>query len=150
MSGTQLSSLLLYLMAVIPKSGASHRQVLRGPALQESKVDSVWGCLLTSATHLFLCVNDHSWDVSGSQRNLLWLWFRYFCEDVDFNLRTNSSGLLICRFNNFSLMKKHIQVGGQRDFIIKPKIMVSMQAWFYYWNKDNNFLIDIFVIRYWH
>ncbi|XP_012870277.1 PREDICTED: GREB1-like protein [Dipodomys ordii] len=50
---------------------------------------------------------------------------RYFCEDVDFNLRTNSSGLLICRFNNFSLMKKHIQVGGQRDFIIKPKIMVS-------------------------
>ncbi|XP_036887584.1 GREB1-like protein [Sturnira hondurensis] len=50
---------------------------------------------------------------------------RYFCEDIDFNLRTNSSGLLICRFNNFSLMKKHIQVGGQRDFIIKPKIMVS-------------------------
>uniref|UniRef100_A0A8C8SJB7 GREB1 like retinoic acid receptor coactivator n=1 Tax=Pelusios castaneus TaxID=367368 RepID=A0A8C8SJB7_9SAUR len=50
---------------------------------------------------------------------------RYFCEDVDFNLRTNSSGLLICRFNNFSLMKKHIQVGGQRDFAIKPKIMVS-------------------------
>ncbi|VFV28310.1 Hypothetical predicted protein [Lynx pardinus] len=48
---------------------------------------------------------------------------RYFCEDVDFNLRTNSSGLLICRFNNFSLMKKHVQVGGQRDFIIKPKIM---------------------------
>ncbi|XP_024894383.1 GREB1-like protein isoform X2 [Pteropus alecto] len=50
---------------------------------------------------------------------------RYFCEDVDFNLRTNSSGLLICRFNNFSLMKKHVQIGGQRDFIIKPKIMVS-------------------------
>uniref|UniRef100_A0A8C9IS22 GREB1 like retinoic acid receptor coactivator n=1 Tax=Piliocolobus tephrosceles TaxID=591936 RepID=A0A8C9IS22_9PRIM len=50
---------------------------------------------------------------------------RYFCEDVDFNLRTNSSGLFICRFNNFSLMKKHVQVGGQRDFIIKPKIMVS-------------------------
>ncbi|XP_055481251.1 GREB1-like protein [Psammomys obesus] len=50
---------------------------------------------------------------------------RYFCEDVDFNLRTNSSGLLICRFNNFSVMKKHIQAGGQRDFIIKPKVMVS-------------------------
>ncbi|XP_075388810.1 GREB1-like protein isoform X3 [Tenrec ecaudatus] len=50
---------------------------------------------------------------------------RYFCEDVDFNLRTNSSGLLICRFNNFSLMKKHVQVGGQRDFAIKPKIIVS-------------------------
>ncbi|XP_042299010.1 GREB1-like protein isoform X5 [Sceloporus undulatus] len=50
---------------------------------------------------------------------------RYFCEDVDFNLRTNSSGLLICCFNNFSLMKKHIQVGGQKDFDIKPKVMVS-------------------------
>ncbi|XP_072854934.2 GREB1-like protein isoform X6 [Pogona vitticeps] len=50
---------------------------------------------------------------------------RYFCEDVDFNLRTNSSGLLICCFNNFSLMKKHIQVGGQKDFDIKPKIMIS-------------------------
>ncbi|XP_026526056.1 GREB1-like protein [Notechis scutatus] len=50
---------------------------------------------------------------------------RYFCEDVDFSLRTNSSGLLICCFNNFSLMKKHIQVGGQKDFDIKPKIMVS-------------------------
>ncbi|XP_077208750.1 GREB1-like protein isoform X4 [Paroedura picta] len=50
---------------------------------------------------------------------------RYFCEDVDFNLRTNSSGLLICSFNNFSLMKKHIQVGGQKDFAVKPKIMVS-------------------------
>ncbi|XP_062986689.1 GREB1-like protein isoform X2 [Elgaria multicarinata webbii] len=50
---------------------------------------------------------------------------RYFCEDLDFNLRTNSSGLLICCFNNFSLMKKHIQVGGQKDFEIKPKIMVS-------------------------
>ncbi|XP_070369475.1 GREB1-like protein isoform X9 [Equus asinus] len=53
---------------------------------------------------------------------------RYFCEDVDFNLRTNSSGLLICRFNNFSLMKKHVQVGGQRDFIIKPKIMLSFES----------------------
>ncbi|XP_054250684.1 GREB1-like protein [Indicator indicator] len=50
---------------------------------------------------------------------------RYFCEDVDFNLRTNSSGLLICRFNNFSVMKKHIQVGGQKDFVVKPKVMVS-------------------------
>ncbi|KFQ09967.1 GREB1-like [Haliaeetus albicilla] len=50
---------------------------------------------------------------------------RYFCEDVDFNLRTNSSGLLICRFNNYSVMKKHIQVGGQKDFVVKPKIMVS-------------------------
>lgn len=56
---------------------------------------------------------------------VLCLMSRYFCEDVDFNLRTNSSGLLICRFNNFSVMKKHIQVGGQKDFVVKPKIMVS-------------------------
>ncbi|XP_064410250.1 GREB1-like protein [Latimeria chalumnae] len=50
---------------------------------------------------------------------------RYFCEDIDFNLRTNSSGLLICRFNNFSVMKKNIQVGGQKDFTIRPKVMVT-------------------------
>ncbi|XP_078253428.1 GREB1-like protein isoform X2 [Rhinoraja longicauda] len=49
---------------------------------------------------------------------------RYICEDIDFNLRTNSSGLLLCRFNHFSLMKKCIQVGGHKDFVIKPKIMV--------------------------
>ncbi|KAM6457238.1 GREB1-like protein isoform 7-T9 [Liasis olivaceus] len=56
---------------------------------------------------------------------------RYFCEDVDFNLRTNSSGLLICCFNNFSLMKKHIQVGGQKDFDIKPKVMIPPQGHFH-------------------
>ncbi|KAG9478989.1 hypothetical protein GDO78_012584 [Eleutherodactylus coqui] len=50
---------------------------------------------------------------------------RYFCEDIDFNLRANSGNLLICRFNNFSLMKKHIQVGGHKDFIVKPKIMIT-------------------------
>ncbi|KAM5157430.1 GREB1-like protein [Mantella aurantiaca] len=49
---------------------------------------------------------------------------RYFCEDLDFNLRVNSGGLLICRFNNFSLMKKHIHVGGHKDFIVKPKVML--------------------------
>ncbi|KAG8571101.1 hypothetical protein GDO81_011524 [Engystomops pustulosus] len=53
---------------------------------------------------------------------------RYFCEDIDFNLRANSGGLLICRFNNFSLMKKHIQVGGHKDFIVKPKIMITESA----------------------
>ncbi|XP_053323683.1 GREB1-like protein [Spea bombifrons] len=50
---------------------------------------------------------------------------RYFCEDIDLNLRANSGGLLICRFNNFSLMKKHIHVGGHKDFIVKPKIMIT-------------------------
>uniref|UniRef100_A0A8C7Y7H4 GREB1 like retinoic acid receptor coactivator n=1 Tax=Oryzias sinensis TaxID=183150 RepID=A0A8C7Y7H4_9TELE len=47
----------------------------------------------------------------------------YDCEEVDINLRINSSGLLLCRFNNFSLMKKHIPVGGNKDFVVKPKLM---------------------------
>ncbi|XP_069777805.1 GREB1-like protein isoform X2 [Narcine bancroftii] len=51
---------------------------------------------------------------------------RYTCEDIDFNLRTNSNGLLLCRFNHFNLMKKCIQVGGHKDFVIKPKIMISV------------------------
>ncbi|XP_049338795.1 GREB1-like protein isoform X2 [Astyanax mexicanus] len=46
---------------------------------------------------------------------------RFMCEEVDFNLRVNSSGLLICRFNNFSTMKKHITTGGHKAMIIKPK-----------------------------
>uniref|UniRef100_A0A3P8Q4G4 GREB1 like retinoic acid receptor coactivator n=1 Tax=Astatotilapia calliptera TaxID=8154 RepID=A0A3P8Q4G4_ASTCA len=49
---------------------------------------------------------------------------RYGCEEVDFNLRVNSSGLLLCRFNNFFLMKKHIPVGGRnKEFLVKPKLM---------------------------
>ncbi|XP_047446080.1 GREB1-like protein isoform X2 [Mugil cephalus] len=48
---------------------------------------------------------------------------RYGCEEVDFNLRVNSSGLLLCRFNNFCMMKKHIPVGGNKDFLVKPKLM---------------------------
>ncbi|XP_038157488.1 GREB1-like protein isoform X5 [Cyprinodon tularosa] len=48
---------------------------------------------------------------------------RYGCEEVDFNLRVNSSGLLMCCFNNFSLMKKHIPVGGNKDFVVKPKLV---------------------------
>lgn len=72
-------------------------------------------CLLTHSSHTAVLV-------------ILCLMSRYFCEDVDFNLRTNSSGLLICRFNNYSVMKKHIQVGGQKDFVVKPKIMVSVDV----------------------
>uniref|UniRef100_A0A4W5QQC7 GREB1 like retinoic acid receptor coactivator n=1 Tax=Hucho hucho TaxID=62062 RepID=A0A4W5QQC7_9TELE len=49
---------------------------------------------------------------------------RYSCEEVDFNLRANSSGLLLCRFNHFSLMKKHIPFGGHKDFLVKPKLTV--------------------------
>ncbi|KAM3604656.1 uncharacterized protein V6R79_014421 [Siganus canaliculatus] len=48
---------------------------------------------------------------------------RYSCEEVDFNLRVNSSGLLLCRFNCFSYMKKHIPVGGNKDFLVKPKLV---------------------------
>ncbi|XP_062337035.1 GREB1-like protein [Osmerus eperlanus] len=48
---------------------------------------------------------------------------RYNCEEVDFNLRVNSSGLLLCRFNHFSLMKKHIPFGGHKDFLVKPKLI---------------------------
>uniref|UniRef100_A0A8C7TJ17 GREB1-like protein n=1 Tax=Oncorhynchus mykiss TaxID=8022 RepID=A0A8C7TJ17_ONCMY len=50
---------------------------------------------------------------------------RYSCEEVDFNLRANSSGLLLCRFNHFSLMKKQILFGGHKDFLVKPKLIVS-------------------------
>uniref|UniRef100_A0AAR2KX77 GREB1-like protein n=1 Tax=Pygocentrus nattereri TaxID=42514 RepID=A0AAR2KX77_PYGNA len=46
---------------------------------------------------------------------------RYMCEEVDFNLRVNSSGLLLCRFNHFSIMKKHITTGGHKAMLIKPK-----------------------------
>uniref|UniRef100_A0A8C8JFS8 GREB1-like protein n=1 Tax=Oncorhynchus tshawytscha TaxID=74940 RepID=A0A8C8JFS8_ONCTS len=49
---------------------------------------------------------------------------RYTCEEVDFNLRANSSGLLLCRFNHFSLMKKQILFGGHKDFLVKPKLIV--------------------------
>ncbi|XP_019376302.1 PREDICTED: protein GREB1 [Gavialis gangeticus] len=47
---------------------------------------------------------------------------RFTCDDVDFNLRVHSAGLLICRFNHFSIMKKQIAVGGQRSFHIKSKV----------------------------
>lgn len=43
---------------------------------------------------------------------------------MDFNLRVNSSGLQLCRFNCFSLMKKVIPVGGSQD-MVTPKLMVS-------------------------
>ncbi|XP_052009134.1 protein GREB1-like [Xyrauchen texanus] len=46
----------------------------------------------------------------------------FTCDDVDFNLRVHSAGLLICRFNNFSVMKKQIAIGGYGTFIIKTKM----------------------------
>ncbi|XP_048886273.1 GREB1-like protein isoform X3 [Brienomyrus brachyistius] len=50
---------------------------------------------------------------------------RYSHEEVDFNLRANGSRLLICRFNHFSFMKKHITSGGRKDIVIKPKLLIS-------------------------
>uniref|UniRef100_A0A674ELK8 Growth regulating estrogen receptor binding 1 n=1 Tax=Salmo trutta TaxID=8032 RepID=A0A674ELK8_SALTR len=47
---------------------------------------------------------------------------RFTCDDVDFTLRVHSAGLLICRFNNFSVMKKQISIGGYHTFIIKNKM----------------------------
>lgn len=69
------------------------------------------------------------WTENGGvvMRRLLLFCRRYSCEEVDFNLRVNSSGLLICRFNYFSLMKKHIP-GESNDFLVKPKLMVGL--WF--------------------
>ncbi|XP_077991661.1 GREB1-like protein [Glandiceps talaboti] len=46
---------------------------------------------------------------------------RYFGEEVDFNMRINSSNFVMCRFNQFSVMMKHINVGGQKEFPIHPK-----------------------------
>uniref|UniRef100_A0AAZ3Q2R6 Growth regulating estrogen receptor binding 1 n=1 Tax=Oncorhynchus tshawytscha TaxID=74940 RepID=A0AAZ3Q2R6_ONCTS len=48
---------------------------------------------------------------------------RFTCDDVDFTLRVPSAGLLICRFNNFSVMKKQISIGGYHTFIIKNKMI---------------------------
>lgn len=48
------------------------------------------------------------------------------CDDVDFNLRVHSAGLLLCRFNRFSVMKKQISVGGHRSFHITSKVGAAM------------------------
>ncbi|XP_017657979.1 protein GREB1 isoform X2 [Nannospalax galili] len=50
---------------------------------------------------------------------------RFTCDDVDFNLRVHSAGLLLCRFNRFSVMKKQIAVGGHRSFHITSKVSDS-------------------------
>uniref|UniRef100_A0A8C2V5K9 Growth regulating estrogen receptor binding 1 n=1 Tax=Chinchilla lanigera TaxID=34839 RepID=A0A8C2V5K9_CHILA len=53
---------------------------------------------------------------------------RFTCDDVDFNLRVHSAGLLLCRFNRFRVMKKQIAVGGQRAFHITSKVSDSSAA----------------------
>ncbi|XP_036080524.1 protein GREB1 isoform X5 [Rousettus aegyptiacus] len=47
---------------------------------------------------------------------------RFLCDDVDFNLRVHSAGLLLCRFNRFSVMKKQIAVGGLRSLHVTSKV----------------------------
>ncbi|XP_039743768.1 protein GREB1 isoform X3 [Pteropus medius] len=47
---------------------------------------------------------------------------RFLCDDVDFNLRVHSAGLLLCRFNRFSVMKKQMAVGGHRSLHITSKV----------------------------
>lgn len=75
---------------------------------------------------------DHCASHTFSVKYIVSLFFislcRYSCEEVDFNLRVNSSGLLLCRFNYFNLMKKHIPIGGNKDFLVKPKLMVGVNA----------------------
>ncbi|XP_071400513.1 protein GREB1 [Centroberyx affinis] len=66
--------------------------------------------------HDFLLLNvDLSQNVQYDQN-------RFTCHDVDFTLRLHSAGLLVCRFNSFSVMKKQIAIGGYRTFIIKTKM----------------------------
>ncbi|XP_041928753.1 protein GREB1 isoform X1 [Alosa sapidissima] len=66
--------------------------------------------------HDFLLLNvDLTQNVQYNQN-------RFTCDDVDFNLRAHSAGLLVCRFNNFSVMKKQITIGGYRTFIVKTKM----------------------------
>lgn len=66
--------------------------------------------------HDFLLLNvDRSQNVQYDQN-------RFTCHDVDFTLRLHSAGLLVCKFNNFSVMKKQIAIGGYRTFIIKTKV----------------------------
>ncbi|XP_028930151.2 protein GREB1 isoform X3 [Ornithorhynchus anatinus] len=66
--------------------------------------------------HDFLILNvDLTQNVQYNQN-------RFMCDDVDFNLRAHSAGLLLCRFNRFSVMKKQIAVGGHRSFHIKSKV----------------------------
>ncbi|KAM9316407.1 protein GREB1 [Gastrophryne carolinensis] len=77
-----------------------------------------------SCCHLndFILLNvDLTQDVQYNQN-------RFTCVHVDFNLRVNSSGLLICRFNHFSVMKKQIAVGGHRSLRIKPKALDSSMS----------------------
>lgn len=73
--------------------------------------------------HDFLLLNvDRSQNVQYDQN-------RFSCHDVDFVLRLHSTGVLICRFNVFSVMKKQIAIGGYRTFVIKTKVYQGDTIW---------------------
>ncbi|XP_032877476.1 protein GREB1 isoform X2 [Amblyraja radiata] len=94
------------------------RYALCGFRKWSSKVSSPYLTEPFSRCHLhdFLMLNvDLTQNVQYNQN-------RFTCDDVDFNLRVHSAGLLICRFNRFSVMKKQIAIGGHRTFLIKSKI----------------------------
>uniref|UniRef100_A0A8C6KB05 Growth regulating estrogen receptor binding 1 n=1 Tax=Nothobranchius furzeri TaxID=105023 RepID=A0A8C6KB05_NOTFU len=76
----------------------------------------LWEPFSRGHLHDFLFLNvDRSQNVQYDQN-------RFTCHDVDFTLRLHSAGLLVCKFNNFSVMKKQIAIGGYRTFIIKTKM----------------------------
>ncbi|XP_047218501.1 protein GREB1 isoform X2 [Girardinichthys multiradiatus] len=75
-----------------------------------------WEPFSRGHVHDFLLLNvDRSQNIQYDQN-------RFTCHDVDFTLRLHSAGLLVCKFNNFSIMKKQIAIGGYRTFIIKTKM----------------------------
>ncbi|KAM6942963.1 protein GREB1 [Xenentodon cancila] len=76
----------------------------------------LWEPFYRGHLHNFLMLNvDRSQNVQYDQN-------RFTCHDVDLTLRLHSAGLLVCRFNSFSVMKKQITIGGYRTFIIKTKM----------------------------
>ncbi|KAB0391680.1 hypothetical protein E2I00_000438 [Balaenoptera physalus] len=50
---------------------------------------------------------------------------RFMCDDVDFNLRVHSAGLLLCRFNRFSVMKKQIAVSDSPMAIVPAQYICA-------------------------
>ncbi|KAM9817518.1 LOW QUALITY PROTEIN: protein GREB1 [Neosynchiropus ocellatus] len=123
---------------VDPSSGAAERAVSLKQVLQHME-------RCPDLTHYGLCGlrKWSSWGLSGLKQadsfsrghlhdfvllnvdrcqNVQYGQNRFTCHDVDFALRLHSTGLLVCRFNRFSVMKKQIPIGGFRTFVIKTKV----------------------------
>ncbi|XP_053316423.1 protein GREB1 [Spea bombifrons] len=120
-SWTERNVSLKYILQHIEASQDVTQYALIGMRKWTSKAKSVHQKEPFSRCHLhdFILLNvDLTHDVQYNQN-------RFTCDDVDFNLRVNSSGLLICRFNRFSVMKKQIAVGGHKSLHIKSKVLDS-------------------------